>query len=510
MDLMPLTPIERDRARQRWMTRAIVLIVVALLIYVFVWQRTYPSTYTSDADHFKYGSIGSEAANGLPYWVFKALPKLYEEEFRGAGYRRFGMLYESDTADLPIGISKRTVQGIDRVWLNCAVCHVGTLKTSPQAPRQIILGAPSNELQLFEFIQFLRRVAVDNRFSAQRLIEAINSAEVGGDLGPLDRLFYRYIVFDRVRDGLLQIREQLAFMDRQRSWGPGRVDTFNPYKAIQFKFPMSPAHVSEVALNGSSDYPSIWQQAPRNGLFLHWDGNNPSVDERNLSAALGAGVTPVTIDHASVQRVRRWMWNLPAPKYSELLDQSIDVARATRGRELYQDYCAGCHGSAGSTGYDYSTTRHPQLGKVVPLGRIGTDRGRWASYTEAFAAAQNLLYVGYEGRFQNFRKTDGYANQPLDGIWAGSPYLHNGSVPTLRDLLEPTAQRPKVWYRGSELFDFAKVGYRADGAGESLQALFRYDTAVLGNSNSGHEGAAYGTELQTEDKDALVEYLKTL
>jgi mono/diheme cytochrome c family protein len=150
----------------------------------------------------------------------------------------------------------------------------------------------------------------------------------------------------------------------------GRVDTFNPYKAIQFKFPMSPAHVSEVALNVSSDYPSIWQQAPRNGLFLHWDGNNPSVDERNLSAALGAGVTPVTIDHASVQRVRRWMWNLPAPKYSELLGQSIDVARAARGRELYLDYCASCHGSAGSTGYDYSTTRHPQLGKVASIYMI--------------------------------------------------------------------------------------------------------------------------------------------
>jgi hypothetical protein len=84
-------------------------------------------------------------------------------------------------------------------------------------------------------------------------------------------------------------------------------------------------------------------------------------------------------------------------------------------------------------------------------------------------------------------------------------------VPTLRDLLEPAAKRPAVWYRGSDIFDPVKVGYRSDGRGESLEALFRYDTTkVPGNSNAGHEGRAYGTELSDSDKDALVEYMKLL
>ena len=64
-------------------------------------------------------------------------------------------------------------------------------------------------------------------------------------------------------------------------------------------------------LNGSSDYPSIWMQRPREGMNLHWDGNNSSVSERNLSAALGAGVTPVTVDHASLARVRNWLGEHP-------------------------------------------------------------------------------------------------------------------------------------------------------------------------------------------------------
>ena len=160
--------------------------------------------------------------------------------------------------------------------------------------------------------------------------------------------------------------------------------------------------------------------------------------------------------------------------------------------------------------YDYDRNRYTELGRVVRLAEIATDRGRWASYTENFAGAQNLLYAGYPWRFHQFRKTDGYSNHPLDGIWARSPYLHNGSVPTLRDLLEPAEKRPSQWYRGSDLFDFEKVGYRSDGAAASTGSLFYYDTTLPGNSNRGHEGAIYGTELDDVSKAAIVEYMKTL
>ena len=95
-------------------------------------------------------------------------------------------------------------------------------------------------------------------------------------------------------------------------------------------------------------------------------------------------------------------------------------------------------------------------------------------------------------------------------VWARSPYLHNGSVPTLRDLLEPAAARPKKWYRGSDILDTGRVGYRSDGFGSAREDLFLYDTSVPGNGNGGHEGKSYGTELPAADKDAIVEYMKTL
>jgi cytochrome c peroxidase len=146
------------------------------------------------------------------------------------------------------------------------------------------------------------------------------------------------------------------------------------------------------------------------------------------------------------------------------------------------------------------------MGTVVRASEIGTDRYRLDSYTAAFAANQYGLFPESPYRFKRFRKTDGYANHPLDGIWARAPYLHNGSVPTLRDLLNAPEQRPTSFFRGYDVFDRARVGFVTDVAEEDGRRFFRYDTAIPGNSNAGH---LYGVSLSDEDKQAIVEYLKT-
>ena len=82
-------------------------------------------------------------------------------------------------------------------------------------------------------------------------------------------------------------------------------------------------------------------------------------------------------------------------------------------------------------------------------------------------------------------------------------------MPTLRDLLEPSAGRPAKFYRGYDVYDQKKVGFVSDVAEEQGRKYFLYDTAEAGNSNQGHEGQRYGTELSNAQKEALVEYLKT-
>jgi mono/diheme cytochrome c family protein len=100
-------------------------------------------------------------------------------------------------------------------------------------------------------------------------------------------------------------------------------------------------------------------------------------------------------------------------------------------------------------------------------------------------------------------KTPRYKARPLNGIWATAPYLHNGSVPTLADLLTPEAERPAVFYVGSREFDPVKVGLVYTPS----PGAFLYNTSPQGNWNNGHR---FGTSLSADQKKDLLEFLKTL
>jgi hypothetical protein len=97
-----------------------------------------------------------------------------------------------------------------------------------------------------------------------------------------------------------------------------------------------------------------------------------------------------------------------------------------------------------------------------------------------------------------------YKARPLQGIWATAPYLHNGSVPNLWEILLPAAQRSKTFYLGTREFDPIHVGYET---AQSADNTFQFDTSLPGNSNAGHD---YGNaNLSEADRRALVEYMKT-
>lgn len=100
-----------------------------------------------------------------------------------------------------------------------------------------------------------------------------------------------------------------------------------------------------------------------------------------------------------------------------------------------------------------------------------------------------------------------YKARPLNGIWATAPYLHNGSVPNLYELLQPEKQRSKVFFLGSREFDAKKVGFVSTDQTPGTQ-VFEFDTTLKGNSNQGH---TYGVhEITNQERLELLEYLKTL
>jgi mono/diheme cytochrome c family protein len=96
-----------------------------------------------------------------------------------------------------------------------------------------------------------------------------------------------------------------------------------------------------------------------------------------------------------------------------------------------------------------------------------------------------------------------YKARPLDGIWATGPYLHNGSVPTIDDLLKKPADRPRTFHVGSRELDLVKMGF----VSTPVEGSFLFDTSIEGNRNTGHE---WGTSLSAQERADLIEYLKTL
>ncbi len=465
-----------------------------------------PVDHRDDRAHFYYGSIGSDDAAGLPVRVLRALPRVFPEYLPAGAARRdltaFGFLQEPGR-DLPIGFSVRR-RIVDLTAINCAACHVGSVREAPDSAPAVIAGMPANTVDLMAFFRFLFDCASDWRFSPEHLLPAM---EEDGELGAVDRTIYRAVI-PLMQRGLLARKARLAlfFSDDYPRFGPGRVNTFDTFKLDQFAPTYHGRPIPREELYGTVDFPSIWNQAPREGLRLHWDGNNTSVRERNLSAALGAGATPATIELDRILGVEAWLWTLPPPSYPF----AIDGAQARRGEDLYRRHCHRCHDFQGEA-----------IGTVVPLEQIGTDRHRLDSYTPLLLEAQQIYTAGRPWAFTHFSKTDGYANLPLDGIWARAPYLHNGSVPSLWDLLTPAEQRPAVFTRGGDVYDPAKLGFRyqvlagsraagyRDARGEPYRGReFVFDTAETGNGNGGHTGPAYGTDLDDADKRALIEYFK--
>src|SRR5262249_13273255 len=105
-----------------------------------------------------------------------------------------------------------------------------------------------------------------------------------------------------------------------------------------------------------------------------------------------------------------------------------------------------------------------------------------------------------------FKTGNGYVSVPLEGLWLRGPYLHNGSVPSLTELLEPVDQRPRLFWRGYDVYDTAKVGFVSNGPDAERRGT-EFGVSQPGNSNAGH---TYGTNLPPGDKRALVEFMKTL
>lgn len=470
-----------------------VLPLVLLLPVHGTWYyffREQPVRYAEAEENFKYGSIGTEVDQGIPYWIWLVLPRVFPEKLPGSGgYMSLGMNWE-EGRELPVGFTKQTV-GFPRVGLNCAACHSSSYrKSKDEGLPTIVAGGAGQTFDVLGYLRFMFACASDPRFTPDVLLPEIDKVYA---LSAVEKLLYRHVLIPATRAGLLKQKQAFAWTDSRPDWGRGRIDPFNPVKFGILGLPVD-------GTIGNSDMMPLWGMQGRPGGAYHWDGLNPVLREVVVSSAIGDGDPPQVVNRADVQedlrRVLEFVETLPAPKFPFPINETLKA----RGQAVYATHCASCHGAEGQGS-----------GRIIPLAEVGTDGHRMEMWSEEAARAYNQYTDGYEWKLEAFRKEPGYLATPLKGLWLRAPYLHNGSVPTLKELLEPVAQRSTSFYRGNDVYDPENVGfiYKEEVVDHSgmKQRLARYDTTLPGNDNRGH---LYGVNLPPESKRALLEYLKSL
>jgi hypothetical protein len=483
------------------------LIVVLIVFAWFVLLRPVAQPATNDPlQAFDHGSIGAEAQQGLPYWVWRVLPTMFPEYLPGNqdGYGSIGVYWVAGE-ELPVGFSKKTLGIIPRVTPNCAFCHQGSYRLHADDPATFVPAGAGTRVNVQGFLRLIVQIGRNpDRFTADKVMTAITAIY---DMPLGERLLYRYLLIPAVRSGFEEQATRFAWMDSRPGcprpdWGPGRIDPFNPVKFFNLKLP-------DDCTIGNSDIMPLWDlnglTDPSREYSLHWDGLSTSLQETAIAGAIGDGMTYQGYTDAKatlgtiVDFIR--LQKPPPSPFSATRDAGdpfhVDETAIEQGKALYLTHCANCHEPGGA-----------RFRTVISATELGTDRHRIDMWTEAAKDRYtNYREGGYDWGFHAFHKTNGYIANELTGLWLRGPYLHNGSVPTLRDLLAPPASRPQKFFRGYDLVDPTGGGFVSQAGTPAEKNGTLYDTTAPGNSNAGH---VYGTDLSDQDKQRLLAFLKTL
>lgn len=245
-----------------------------------------------------------------------------------------------------------------------------------------------------------------------------------------------------------------------------------------------------TGLRGIVDPPPLWRVKKKSGLYANGMGRGDHVGHfMNMttfsvdSVAEAERLEPMFVDIAAFLR------SLEPPKYPGAIETSLAVA----GQQVFNATCAQCHGTYGAGG------AYPN--RLTPVAEVGTDP-ELALRSWVDDEVVRWFNASFYGRHARLEPKAGYVAPPLDGIWATAPFLHNGSVPTLFALLD-SSKRPTRWHTNFEDddYDLEALGWRNAPDGRV------YDCEALGQSNQGH---TFGDALSTDERRAVIEYLKTL
>lgn len=308
--------------------------------------------------------------------------------------------------------------------------------------------------------------------------------------------------------------------------GPGRA---NPWSVAKNMIADKYLHAKSTVEGGPVNVPFNWDFDRQKMIFL--SGTTNSMLERNLAQCVSLltifdeKTFESTCSIKKMTAVSEYAKKVQPPKWPESILGNIDHTKADSGKTIFKDRCLSCHNpilsktETGSANYDYldvGTDDNYTKGQMEFIN--GQDI--FPSMIAPFINKVKTTAAGDEGisDYELLHLEDGrfpaiwvmpvgnrLVAKPLYGVWATAPYLHNGSVPTMWDLLQPADARPKQFHIGGYVYDSLKLGYVGDvGLPDGFDFVVGCENCV-GNSNAGHE---FGTDLSDEDKWSLIEFMK--
>ena len=485
---------------------------------------------------------------------------------------RFGFLSANKSKSNPDGLPVGFTIADDYLGLNCAACHTQQLKYEDKFIR-VDGGQSMMDLPMFlTAIEASMQTTVDDENKYKRFEKRVLGEKyTNKDSLELKNEFQNYLVVRR--DNNHRNKTDVAYgYSRLDAFGAilnkgllltGVKDNFNsPDAPTSYPYIWDTPQHDYVEWDGSQSNADIGALARNVGEVIGVFGDVEPVTKKWLYFIDGG--YPSSIQAKNLRDMEKKVASLHSPLWPAFFPK-IDQAKAKIGRALYENHCLSCHQDIDRTDPDRkiktrmstlnAVQTDPWMAKnaIFQRGKTGIFSGkpRFYSVGEIMGEEEPALYIvnnimggvltnnpiqsllairdsgqmGHPDEVHPPKFVDGviiergqevsekallaYKARPLNGVWTGGPFLHNGSVPNLYELLLPASQRTKSFYIGSWEFDPVKVGY----VDEERAGSFLFDTRLKGNSNAGHEYGTgdYGTVPFTDEEIwALVEYMKSL
>ncbi|BFM13486.1 di-heme-cytochrome C peroxidase [Simiduia litorea] len=486
----------------------------------------------------------------MPYAWFLALEQADNRQpFNQAAHMEsfgFTMPGASDVNpdNVAIGLTRTPKRdGHEWIGLGCSGCHSG--QVNYQGTRIHIDGGAA----LIDF-QGFEQAAIDALSATLDDTEKLQRFTDNLGLSSTDQLAAE---LTRWTDSLLA---RQAINRTESDYGYGRLDAFGQiFNAVAVEF----LGIEENRRNPNApvSYPVLWDASHLD--LVQWNASAPNAGPgpivQNATTALavfghmdiknsgnGFGFTS-NVEVGNLGAIQDAWYQLTAPQWPESILGTIDQTLATQGRTIYAENCLACHALS-----DRNDSKRRIKATAVALDVVGTDPAMAENFVHSTAkagafAGKKLMFIAgpvieeesptillvahaamgalldkplsalWQGFLSMHSVADApvdpqplyYKARPLSGIWASAPYLHNGSVMSLADMLNPPEQRTREFSVGKVEFDPINVGLSTQVLDPNQVSVF--NTELYGNSNAGHR---FGTALASADKRALLEYLKTL